>query len=459
MKRSKMLASVLIFVLCFTVVLSGCGTAGTAGQGDTSKAVTVAASTTEKTAEETTVKEAEPVSMRVMVGTGTTEEGWGKTFKDLVDKFNADNKFNATLNLEPIDVEQYATKIAAELATNNCPDIFYTWAAGRLKAFVGSGKLVAFNDILDKDSEWKSRFLPGMFDSVTFDGKIYAVPGEQNAAALFYNTEIFQKYGLQPPQSYADLKNVIKVLNKNNIVPLAMGNQDPWVGAILCEYIFNRMGGNEPFDKIAAGTGTFEDASYIEGGKVLQELVSLNAFPKGFNGMSYADGNNLFTRGKAGMICMGSWIVSEIYGKDSLVKDKVDVMKFPTLDNGKGNLDTWLGQPDLCLAISQNCKNIDAAAEFIKSFSATEAQKAFAESTGSIPVTVADVDMSKCNPLTAKLRDLQKTRSSMFIFYDVALGNTIGGEFNNVTQNIFAGKSPADEFKKLTQFVTDNSGK
>ena len=406
-----------------------------------------------------TTKAPDPVNMRVMVGTGTTSEGWGKTFKDLVDQFNANNNFNVTLNLEPIDTEQYATKIAAELATNNPPDIFYTWAAGRLKSFVGSGKLYPINEILDKDTEWKSRFLPGMFDSVTFDGKIYAVPGEQNAAALFYNVEIFQQYGLQPPQTYEDLKNVIKVLNENDIVPIAMGNQDPWVGAILCEYVFNRIGGNEPFDNIVEGKGTFEDESYIEGGRILQELVSLNAFPKGFNGMSYPDGNNLFTRGKAGMVCMGSWIVGEIYGKDSLVKDKVDIIKFPTMEKGKGNADTWLGQPDLCLAISKSCKNIDAAAAFIKTFTTAEAQKAFAESTGSIPVTVADVDMTNCNPLTAKLRQLQQSRSSMFIFYDVALGNTIGSEFNNTTQNIFADKSPADEFRKLSQFVADNLGK
>lgn len=450
MNFRKLLTLMVIFTLSMTLLMAGCGKAN---NQDNSKVETQAATEIE------TTKAPDPVNLRVMVGTGTTAEGWGKTFKDLVDQFNANNEFNATLNLEPIDTEQYATKIAAELATNNPPDLFYTWAAGRLKSFVDSGKLFAISEILDKDTEWKSRFLPGMFDSVTFDGKIYAVPGEQNAAALFYNTEIFQKYGLQPPQTYTDFKNVIQVLNENDIVPLAMGNQDPWVGAILCEYIFNRMGGNEPFDNIVAGKGTFEDASYIEGGKVLQELVSMNAFPKGFNGMSYPDGNNLFTRGKAGMVCMGSWIVGEISGKDSLVKDKVDIVKFPTLDNGKGNVDTWLGQPDLCLAISKSCKNIDAAAAFIKSFTTTDAQKAFAESTGSIPVTAADVDMTNCNPLTAKLRQLQQSRSSMFIFYDVALGNTIGTEFNNITQNIFAGKSPADEFKKLSQFVTDNSGK
>lgn len=434
MKRNSSLSRLAAGILSAMLVLSGCFAAASAQTS------------------------ADPTTLRVMVGTGTTSEGWGKTFKDLVDQFNASNTYNVKLEMEPIDVEQYATKIAAELATNNPPDIFYTWAAGRLKAFVGSGKLYPIGDLLDKDAEWKARFLPGMLDSVTFDGKVYAIPGEQNAAALFYNKEIFTKLGLEPPQTYEDLKHVIGVLNDNGIVPMAMGNQDPWVGAILCEYIFNRMGGNEPFDNIVAGTGTFEDASYIDGGKIMQELVALKAFPEGFNGMSYADGNNLFIRGKAGMVCMGSWIVSQIYSKDSEVQDKIGIAKFPVFENGKGNADTWLGQPDLCLAVSNSCKNMDAAAAFIKSFTTPEAQQAFAESTGSIPITVADVDMTNCNPLTAELRTLQQGRSSMFIFYDVALGNTIGGEFNNVTQNIFAGKLPADEFKNLTQFVAENIG-
>ena len=124
-------------------------------------------------------------------GTGGTEaatgkelttlkiEAWGietdpnsVIIKEAVQLYNQRND-NVELTIEFTEQEQYKTKIATLMAANEAPDLFNTWAAGFLKPFVTSGKVYSISEDLDKDPEWKNRFVPGIFAGFTYDGKIY----------------------------------------------------------------------------------------------------------------------------------------------------------------------------------------------------------------------------------------------------------------------------------------------
>ena len=48
-------------------------------------------------------------------------------------------------------------------------------------------------------NDWYGTFTKGIFDRMTYDGKIYAVPTNFAAALVFYNTEIFDKCGVTVP--------------------------------------------------------------------------------------------------------------------------------------------------------------------------------------------------------------------------------------------------------------------
>jgi len=43
--------------------------------------------------------------------------------------------------------------------------------------------------------------------------------------------------------------------------------------------------------------------------------------------------------------------------------------------------------------------------------------------------------------------------SGMFLFYDVGLGPTIGQEYNNTVQAMFAGTDPSAALSKLKEFT------
>lgn len=440
---------VLVLCVCFilSMALAGCGTKTEQQPASSAPAAT------QPGASATTAQPAEKVNVKISCW-GIETDPNSQIIKQAVDLYNQKNTSNAVAAVEFTEQEQYKTKIAAQMAANEVPDLFNSWAAGFLKPFVQAGKVYNLSEVLDKDADWKGRYVSGLFAPLTFDGKIYGAPTTQTVVCLFYNKEIFDKYGLTEPKTYADLKNIINVLNKNGITPFALGNKAPWVGAMMSEIIANRIGGSEPFNKIADGTGTWEDPSFIQAGKIMKELADMNAFPKGFNALDNDPARADFIAGKAAMHIMGSWAIQQIEA-DAAMKAKLDVCKFPTIDGGKGSADSWLGQPDQCFAISANSKVVPAAAEFIKTISDPEIQTKFAEA-GNLVATNITMDPAKVDRVALKVAELQKTMTELFIFYDVGLGATIGNEFNNTIQAITAGKSPEESFKNLQKFTEQN---
>lgn len=156
------------------------------------------------------------------------------------------------------------------------------------------------------------------------------------------------------------------------------------------------------------------------------------------------------------MFVMGSWAVGSVEAADSKVQGKIGIAKFPTFEGGKGDLNTWLGQPSYNLVIRANTKNKDAALEYIKAWTSNEVQTKLAEENGDIPAVNVKLDKDK---VPAVAQDLQKEMSDMkgmFIFYDVGLGAKIGDEYNTTIQAILAGQAPEEAFQSLEQFTQDN---
>ncbi|HAA25082.1 MAG TPA: ABC transporter substrate-binding protein [Ruminiclostridium sp.] len=406
-------------------------------------------------------------------GTGGTEaatgkelttlkiEAWGietdpnsVIIKEAVQLYNQRND-NVELTIEFTEQEQYKTKIATLMAANEAPDLFNTWAAGFLKPFVTSGKVYSISEDLDKDPEWKNRFVPGIFAGFTYDGKIYASPNTQTVVCLFYNKEIFDKYNLEVPETYEELKTVVKTLNDNGIIPFALGNKAPWVGAMYSELVANRIGGSEPFDKVYNKTGTWLDPSFIKAGEIMYELAQMNAFPEGFNALDNDPSREMFLEGKAAMHVMGSWAIQQLTYEGSPLIGKLDVAKFPAIEGGKGDINNWLGQPDQSFAISARCKDKEAAVKFLKLMADPEIQLKFAEA-GNLIATNAQLDPAKANPIATKVAELQKDMNELFIFYDVALGAAVGNEYNNAIQAITAGTDPVEAFTTLQEYTEQN---
>ena len=86
-----------------------------------------------------------------------------------------------------------------------------------------SGYLHKFNDLLSKpnpfsDSKkpWKDYFYLNMLkQSMCIDGNYYWLPFSQMGVAFFYNEDIYKKYNLKPPKTWAEFIDNSKIIAKN----------------------------------------------------------------------------------------------------------------------------------------------------------------------------------------------------------------------------------------------------
>lgn len=79
--------------------------------------------------------------------------------------------------------------------------------------YVNAGAAADLTDILEnQEKDWYATFTDGIFDRLTYDGKIMAVPTNFAAACVYYNTELFEKAGVEVPTTYDELIDVCKKL-------------------------------------------------------------------------------------------------------------------------------------------------------------------------------------------------------------------------------------------------------
>ena len=291
---------------------------------------------------------------------------------------------------------------------------------------------------MDADG-YKDRFVPASLSNVTFDGKIYGVPGENAAVAVvWYNKTIFADLGLTPPATWSELLTVIDTLKANDIIPFALANKTKWTSSMYYMYIVDRLGGPEVFASAANRTGgTFNDPVFVEAGKLVQDLVNLDAFNEGFNGLDYDTGQSrqLMYAGKAAMEVMGSWQLSTMRAENpEFAENSLSFFPFPAIEGGKGDPTSVVGTVgDNFYSISSACANPDVAFEFIQ-YMMDDETNAARIAGGKVPPVVG---VAVSDARQQEIVDMIAGAASVQLWYDQYLPPELGEVHKDTMQALF----------------------
>ena len=103
------------------------------------------------------------------------------------------------------------------------------------------------------EKDWYSKFTTGIFERMTYDGKIYAIPVNFAAALVFYNTELFQKAGVTVPTTYDEWLTTCQKLKDAGITPITCSAGTPWCLSMIAGYLCDRSGGPNNLADVNAG--------------------------------------------------------------------------------------------------------------------------------------------------------------------------------------------------------------
>ena len=267
--------------------------------------------------------------------------------------------------------------------------------------------------------------LPAALDSATYFGKVYAYPIASNAGLLFYRKDLLDKYSLQPPTTFDEMKAACDKIRS--------GENNPKLECYAGQ--FNKYEGlTVNFDEAVHGAGGVivdddgkPNVATPEATKGLQTLVDWfkeGYIPKGAITWTEEEGRQAFQNGN--LIFHRNWpYVYQLANKtdgSSKIPGKFDVVPLPGI-TGPGVSSLGGGN----YAIAKNAENKGTAADFIKFMTEAEQQKSNTLNASEPPILASlysDPDIVKKYPFFPTLLksiETAKPRPKAVEYGDVTL--------------------------------------
>ncbi|WP_240688973.1 extracellular solute-binding protein [Ammoniphilus sp. YIM 78166] len=436
--KKKALPLVAAMTLLVSGVLSGCGGGQTSG-GPTPSA---------DAGENVTVK------FMHLWPAGSSKQH-NMIVSNIVEEYQTANP-NVKIDLEVLSNDQYKEKIKVLASSNQLPDIGLTWAAGYLQPYVEGNKFATLDDVLD--GGLRDSFVSGTTEAYAVDGKTYGLPLELNIAPIYYNKEIFKKYNLEVPKTFDEFKTVVKTLADNGIAPITVGNKEPWTGSMWYMYLADRIGGPEALTNAINRTSSFEDPALIQAAAEIQNLVDLNAFVKGYNGLSNEEAKGPFMNGQAGMYMMGTWELPNYTTNEDVpkeFKDSIGFFKFPTVEGGKGDSNSFVGGPGVGLFVSENSKVKEQAKDFAAFFVQKWGERSVTDA-GVIPATKVDTSKLDLPQMYIDVLNELSNASNITLYADVQMSAAVAQVHLNMIQSLYGKQISPEEFAKKQEEALSN---
>jgi raffinose/stachyose/melibiose transport system substrate-binding protein len=356
---------------------------------------------------------------------------------------NAIKSFDAahpgvTIKMQNIQNEDYDGKLQTALASNSAPDIFFQRGGGKMLAMVNANQVAPLTLTAADQANVSAAALAGE----TLNGKIYAIPMDQQPEGFYYSKDLFQQAGItSTPTTIPELEADVAKLKAINVAPIAVGAKDAWPAAHWY-YNFALRECSQATMNAAATSLKFTDPCWTKAGNDLAAFLKVNPFQQGFltTAAQVGAGSSagLVANHKAGMELMGAWDPGTIATLTPNQKPLPDLgwFPFPSVPGGQGDPSAMMGGID-GYSLSPNAPK--QAFEFLEFLLTTPEQKAYATAFITLPVNKAAQSVVTDSVSVSALQALNKAGYTMQ-FLDTQYGENVGNALNAAVVNLMAGK-------------------
>jgi raffinose/stachyose/melibiose transport system substrate-binding protein len=453
----KKVLSVLLAVAMLCSLLAGCGGSNSSTESNSGAATKAPADsgTATDTGSDSDSGKVQEITWMFWDDLTATEDLISKGYADVINRFNEAYKDKYHVTAITTNLEEYDTKLNALIAAKDCPDVYICNPGPNLTQYVEAGAAADLTDILNnQEKEWYGTFTDGIFERMTYDGKIYAVPTNFAAALVFYNTEMFQAAGAEVPTNFDEWIAACDKLQAAGYTPISCSAGTAWCLSMIAGYLCDRAGGPDNLKGVNEGTVDWTSDSFITAGK---DLVTLSKyFQKTAAGDSNDQATAAFYNGEAAMLVQGSWAIGQINGNNPDFESKCGVFSFPAIEGG-ADPNRMIVKTDN-LVMSSTTESQEACIALMKFFTDDTAQKYTAEIGGKIPVTSVVYDESAAPAQLGYITDILAKSTGTLGFYNESLASVEAGDvFDNAMVDLYLGSlTPEQAFQQVQDFYEDN---
>ena len=357
---------------------------------------------------------------------------------------------HVTLQIDPIQNEQFTTKIPLALQSNSPPDLYQQWGGGQEATQTKSGKVM---NITKATSPWIGE-LGAAAQGWQVNGQQYGVPYDLHMVGFWYRKDLFAKAGItSPPATLAELNADVMKLKAAHIVPIAVGSKDRWPDAFWWEYFALRECSTATLQQAMKAINVSAPC-FLKAGNDLKAFMATHPFQSGFLGTASQQGAGssagMVANGKAAMELQGDWepgVMSALTTSKTL-DSNTGWFPFPTVPGGAGAPTTLLGGGD---GFSCTSGATAACPEFLKYVDSTPVQEKLVGAGVGLPANPAAAP-ALTSPTLKQI--LSYSHASPYIqnYFDIAFPTNVGQAVDNAVADFFAGQgSPATIIQTVNQ--------
>ncbi|MHC4713062.1 MAG: ABC transporter substrate-binding protein [Planctomycetota bacterium] len=301
-----------------------------------------------------------------MYNEGEAQEVW---IEGAVERFR---EFHPELEVDVVYAgREVLGKVRPRFIIGNPPDLV-NQGGDILRTLAIDGLLEPLDDALETEAfnggiAWKDIFIDGLVDVQRLAGRVYQVPVGLWSSVIFYDKTMFERFGLEPPETWSEFLEVCRVLKENGIEPIASDGTE--VGYNVSWYTAMIMRTTDPKhvrEVILGAPGTsWTEKSFVDAAKLVRELYDKEYIMKGYEGSGWPSAQNRWAQGECGMLYCGTWIPKEM-AEDLPETFRMGLFRFPVVEGypDAGSMAQDIGGE--CFGVSRGAKNKKMAIEFLK---------------------------------------------------------------------------------------------
>ena len=319
---------------------------------------------------------------------------WGEVSENdaemqMIEKFNAEHD-DIEVIADVVPGDGYGDRLLTSFSSGEGYDIFAS-GEGDFYKWVGVNMPLSMNEFIANDTEWVNEMNTALYNFGNIGGEQYYFVRDYNPLCLFYNKDVFDKYGVEYPSADWTWDDAIAAAKKMTVKD-EKGNYECFgFNAQSWEYAALTYFTSKGLDIVN------EDCTSVEGflnspemAAALSEYVNFSIgedriSPDAADQDTFGSAAAMLINGNLAMTISGAW-------------DKA------TFENSGCNYGTAVVPGNhanyLCasaFAVSKNCKNPAAAWEVIKAMSGSECAALRAQYTAALPTSDALLEEMKAN--------------------------------------------------------------
>lgn len=264
----------------------------------------------------------------------------------------------------------HVEKLKVDLSAGDAADVYGVQTGAMYKEFRDFEEDLTPYLVKEYGDDWASNYNEYAMSLLKGDdGEYYAVPlGLSYAGYVWANMKYFDKYGLELPTNYDELKEVCKTFRDNGEYPLVIGAKDSWINIDTWMNIAADINTEKLYSAIEGET-PFTDEDLVQSFQIWQNCFTDGVFQDGALGVGmYTD---MYQKeGSVPMILNGSWSLGAYMDSDEQSQEvyngegadhKIFLMDW----NNDGKIAPVEEAVDVSLAINNQSKVKDAAWTFV----------------------------------------------------------------------------------------------